>query len=102
MAVELKIDLLEAAFRCCFDCIFLAVDFDVLRAVKEGLTPNADKNFLEVKHFAFLNSNVELPNKSLLSCIDAFLFSRGQPKYIVELFVLQNHLLRTLKLTALF
>jgi len=42
MAVELKVDLLEAAFRSSLDRVFLAVQFDVLCAVNEGLAPYAD------------------------------------------------------------
>jgi hypothetical protein len=42
VAVELKIDLLEAALRSVFNRILFAVDLDVLCAVNEGLMPYAD------------------------------------------------------------
>jgi len=42
VAIELKINLFEAAFRSCFDWVFLAVKLDVLCPVNEGLTPYAD------------------------------------------------------------
>jgi hypothetical protein len=53
VAVKLKINLLEAALRRCFDRIFLAIKLDVLCAINEGLTPDADQNILEVEHGQF-------------------------------------------------
>jgi hypothetical protein len=42
VAVKSEVNLLEAALRRCENWICRAVDLDVLRAVNEGLTPNAD------------------------------------------------------------
>jgi hypothetical protein len=71
VAIELKINLLEAAFRRCLDRVFFAADLDISCAVNECLTPPVYQNPLHVWHILALQDS---------SCVSYLVLEGNSPR----------------------